>query len=85
VAGQMSRGSLYPFMDRGVLTDGNKAVQSGIYRGVGSSVNVIGGYGVLAVFYTNNYVYQQFVSSEAKVYTRLSTDEGSNWTDWAQL
>lgn len=86
VAGQMKTDGLFPFADGGVLTDANTAVKSGIYRGVGSSLNTAeGGYGVLLVFYTNNYVLQQFVSSTAKLYSRFSTNDGGTWTAWAQL
>ena len=42
-------------------------------------------YGVLLVFSANRYIIQIMIDYTNLSYTRISTDNGENWTDWKTL
>ena len=67
-----------------VLVDFNTVITTGIYFNGGGGINSpTSNYGILLVF-GNAFIVQFWISSGNGFYTRISADNGANWTAWSE-
>ncbi len=79
---------LFPFMDRGIISDANDAKLAGMYWTDNKASNIpVADWMLLWVFTSNNIYIIQFIYplNERKLYIRNSNDKGRNWSDWKQI
>ncbi|WP_300701024.1 hypothetical protein [Bacteroides sp.] len=75
---------------RGYLDYGNPEVMNsliipGTYNHGASIVGTIGGYGLLLVLKSNDYIVQLDFVTSGKIIYRFSADNGASWTSWKYL
>ena len=84
VAGLIS----FPYTNRGYIYDANSAVESGYYRGMGSSTNLPANYGVILVFATTPDIVLQLYFPSYNMSAAASWRmlwQSAGWTEWKTL
>lgn len=83
----MNNLKLFPFTDRGKISDANDAKLAGMYWTDNLASNIpVADWMLLWVFTSDIYIIQFiYPLNERKLHIRNSNDKGKNWYDWKQI